>query len=219
MYFDSMEPLDMRWRMELKLAIRRLRTLAGMTQHAFAEALGTTQPTVSRWETGAKPEFEHLAKLRSFAEERNLDFDLSETGWETGWTQTVSIFGYVGAGAEVLPHNDTDPTNGLDLVEVDFPIPEGTGAVIVRGESQMPIFEDGDLIGYHKEGRPPADLIGKMCIVRLSDGRMFIKKIKRGAAPGFFTLTSSNAADIEDVVIEWAAPYRFRIPRDEWTRY
>ncbi|WP_244436152.1 XRE family transcriptional regulator [Sinorhizobium fredii] len=218
MYFLFKGGLDMRWRMELKVAIRRLRQLAGMTQHAFADALGTTQPTVSRWETGSKPEFEHIAKLKSFAEEHNYEFDLSETGWETGWTQRVSIFGYVGAGAEVLPHNDSEH-HGLDEVEVDFPIPEGTGAVIVRGESQMPIFEDGDLIGYHKEGRPPADLVGRMCIVRLADGRMFIKKIKRGSGPGFFTLTSSNAADIDDVVIEWAAPYRFRIPREEWTRY
>ncbi|EPE95735.1 hypothetical protein RGCCGE502_22835 [Rhizobium grahamii CCGE 502] len=207
----------MRWRMELKVAIRRLRTLAGMTQGAFAEALGTTQPTVSRWETGAKPEFEHIAKLKNFAEERGLEFDLSETGWETGWTQTVRIFGYVGAGAEVVPFNDVEH-EGFDTVEVDFPIPEGTGAVVIRGDSQMPIFEDGDLIGYHKAGRPPEDLVGKMCVVRLSDGRMYIKKIKRGSSPGFFTLVSSNASDIDDVVIEWSAPYRFRIPREEWTR-
>ncbi|MFD1328268.1 helix-turn-helix domain-containing protein [Mycoplana ramosa] len=218
MYFAFKGPLDMRWRMELKVAIRRLRTLAGMNQQAFAEALGTTQPTVSRWEAGSKPEFEQIAKLKAFADEHKFEFDLSETGWETGWTQTVAIFGYVGAGAEVLPFNDVEH-NGFDTVEVDFPIPDGTGAVIVRGESQMPIFEDGDLIGYHKEGRPPADLIGRMCVVRLGDGRMYIKKIKRGTSPGLFTLTSSNAADIEDVVVEWAAPYRFRIPREEWRRY
>jgi len=212
-----MPPLDMRWRMELKTAIRRLRTAAEMNQGEFALALGTTQPTVSRWERGAKPEFPFIAKLKSFADERGFDFDLSETGWETGWTQTVSVFGYVGAGAEVTPilHDDH---NGLDAVEVDFPIPEGTGAVIIRGDSQMPVFEDGDLVGYHREGRPPNDLIGKMCIVRLADGRMFIKKIRRGSTDGVFTLVSSNAADIDDVVIEWAAPYRFRIPREEWTR-
>lgn len=203
--------------MELKTAIRRLRTTSEMNQGEFASALGTTQPTVSRWERGAKPEFPFIAKLKSFADERGLDFDLSETGWETGWTQTVSIFGYVGAGAEVTPilHDDH---NGLDAVEVDFPIPEGTGAVIIRGDSQMPVFEDGDLVGYHREGKPPNELIGKMCIVRLADGRMFIKKIRRGSANGLYTLVSSNAADIDDVVVEWAAPYRFRIPREEWTR-
>lgn len=208
----------MRWRMELKVAIRRLRTLAGLKQHEFAEALGTTQPTVSRWERGSKPEFEFIGKLKAFAEEKGLEFDLSETGWETGWTQEVAIFGYVGAGAEIIPFNDVEH-EGFDTVEVDFPIPDGTGAVVVRGDSQMPIFEDGDLIGYHKEGRPPESLVGRMCIVRLADGRMFIKKLRRGSGPGFYTLVSSNAADIEDVVIEWSAPYRFRIPREEWTKF
>ncbi|MBB6353519.1 XRE family transcriptional regulator [Aminobacter aganoensis] len=217
MYFISMSPLDMRWRMELKTAIRRLRTVASLNQGEFADVLGVTQPTVSRWERGSKPEFEHVAKLKAFADERGIDFDLSETGWETGWTQTVSIFGYVGAGAEVTPilHDDN---HGIDHAEVDFPIPDGTGAVIVRGDSQMPVFEDGDLVGYHKEGRPPHDLIGRTCILRLADGRMYIKKLRRGSSDGLYTLVSSNAADIEDVVIEWAAPFRFRIPREEWSR-
>jgi hypothetical protein len=129
----------------------------------------------------------------------------------------LGIYGYVGAGAEISPFNDFEH-EPLETVEIEFPVRPGTGGVIVRGESQLPVFEDGDLVGYHNEGQPPEDLIGKMCVVRLADGRMFIKVIKRGTEQNLFTLTSSNARDIEDVVIEWASPYKFRIPRDEWRK-
>lgn len=125
----------------------------------------------------------------------------------------VGVYGYVGAGAEVSPFEIHEP---LEEVEVEFPVPEGTGALVVRGDSMLPIFEDGDLVGYHREGRDPNMLIGKTCIVRVAGGRTLIKRLRKGSLPGLFTLISSNSADIEDVAIEWAAPYRFRIPRDEW---
>jgi phage repressor protein C with HTH and peptisase S24 domain len=112
----------------------------------------------------------------------------------------------------VLPFND----GPLQEVSLDFPVKEGTGAVVIRGSSMLPVFEDGDLVGYHREGRPPDQVVGRTCVLRLADGRVFIKKLRRGSQTGLFTLTSPSADDIEDVAVEWAAPYRFRIPRDEW---
>jgi phage repressor protein C with HTH and peptisase S24 domain len=131
---------------------------------------------------------------------------------------TIAVVGYVGAGAEIHPIDDFEKGGGLDEIELDFPVPPGTTAVIVRGESMMPVFEDGDCIGYYRDGSPPAELIGKTCVVKLMDGRTFIKKIRRGSTPGLFTLVSSNASDIEDVAIDWAGKLRFRIPRDEWRK-
>ncbi|MBO0142285.1 XRE family transcriptional regulator [Agrobacterium sp. Ap1] len=142
------------------------------------------------------------------------------TGEGTGPTDgrpatEVGVYGYVGAGAEISPYNDFEH-EPLEVVEIDFPVKPGTGGVIVRGDSQMPIFEDGDLVGYHQDGQDPYSLLGRMCVVRLNDGRMFIKRLARGSSDGFFTLVSSNARDIEDVVVDWASPYRFKIPREEW---
>jgi len=128
----------------------------------------------------------------------------------------VVVVGYVGAGAEVHVVDDHEKGGGLETVEVDFPIRPGTVAVIVRGDSMLPIFEDGDLIGYMEDSADPTTLIGKTCVVKLADGRSFIKKLKRGTEDGLFTLVSANARDLEDVEIEWARRYRFHIPADEW---
>lgn len=130
--------------------------------------------------------------------------------------RVVPIVGYIGAGAQVFPLDDHEKGAGLDYVEVPFPVRPGTVCAIVRGDSQLPMFEDGDLIGFVQRGEDPTNLIGKRCVVKLTDGRILIKRLRRGAEPGLFTLISSNARDIEDVEVEWAAQYSFSLPADEW---
>jgi len=132
--------------------------------------------------------------------------------------QEVRVVGYIGAGAEVFAVDDHEKGAGLDVVQVDFPVKHGTIGVIVRGDSMMPMFEDGDLIGYIRDASGPDQLIGKICVVKVVDGPTFIKRLKRGSVHGLYTLVSANARDIEDVEIEWAARYRFHLPADEWHR-
>lgn len=132
--------------------------------------------------------------------------------------QEVRVVGYIGAGAEVHTVDDHEKGAGLDLVQVDFPVKHGTVGVIVRGDSMLPMFEDGDLIGYIRDASGPEQLIGKICVVKVVDGPTYIKRLKRGTEPGLYTLVSANARDIEDVDIEWAARYRFHLPADEWHR-
>lgn len=48
----------------------------GLTQAAFAEVAGTTQPTVSRWENGEfEPNRDEMARIREAAIERDLPWD------------------------------------------------------------------------------------------------------------------------------------------------
>ncbi|MFG1376129.1 S24 family peptidase [Xanthobacter autotrophicus] len=126
------------------------------------------------------------------------------------------VVGSAGAGAEVYPIDDHEKGAGLDEIEAPFPVPPSTVCVVIRGDSMLPVFQDGDLVGYSKEPRPPGDLIGVRCLVKLRDGRMFIKVLKRGTRPGLFTLVSFNAGDIEDVDVEWAAQYDFTLARGRW---
>ena len=123
---------------------------------------------------------------------------------------TVPVVAYVGAGSEVYPVDDHEKGDGIDEVVA----PPGAGpsavAVIVRGDSMFPKYEDGDVLIYD-ERRQPDELIGKICVVEIEDGRVLVKHIKRGAGD-LFTLTSINAPDIDDVKIVWAARVGFVIP-------
>jgi phage repressor protein C with HTH and peptisase S24 domain len=118
-------------------------------------------------------------------------------------SETVPVVAYVGAGAEVYSIDDHAKGEGFDRVEA----PPGVGgnaiAVIVRGDSMYPAYKDGDVLIYDAE-EPPADLIGKDCVVEVEDGRVLVKTIRRGAGD-CFTLVSHNAADIEDVYIRRAS--------------
>jgi transcriptional regulator with XRE-family HTH domain len=53
----------------------RTRVFGIQSQRAFAEAIGTSQPTVWRWENGASPSTQGLEKIRSAALERGLPWD------------------------------------------------------------------------------------------------------------------------------------------------
>jgi len=125
----------------------------------------------------------------------------------------IPVLGYVGAGAEVYPIDDGDP---LYEVTINGTLPEGTVGAIVRGDSMYPIFEEGDLVAYSGKELHAEDAIGKTCMVQLEDERMLIKTVRRGSSPGFYTLTSTNAPDIEDVVIIWARKLVMRITREFW---
>jgi len=117
--------------------------------------------------------------------------------------------GYVGAGAEVIPFDDHERGAGLD--EFDMP-PENAVLVIVRGDSMYPRYFDNEMLFYVRDGRSPADYIGRECVVKLSDGRTYVKVLRRGQR-GLFNLESWNAPLIENVDVEWAALVVARLNR------
>ena len=125
--------------------------------------------------------------------------------------RVVPLVGHVGAGAAM--HYYSGAQGPLDEV----PAPEGssdrTVAVEIRGDSLGPVF-DHWLVFYDDVRRPvSSDLVGRLCVVGLADGRVLIKKIKRSRTRGFYHLLSQTVDPILDVQVEWAAKVNHMAPR------
>ncbi len=76
----------------------------------------------------------------------------------------------------------------------------------------LPLYEDGTLL-YYSKVLSPESMINKRCVAKLADERILVKTLRRGSERGLWTLVSLNAPDIEDVVVEWAAPIDWIKPR------
>jgi len=187
-----------------------------MNQASLADELDVSQPTVSRWLNGAKPELaQHdrivaQAKRLGVWEEPSLPVGF-ESEAQPFATNTVRVVGYVGAGAAT--HFYAISQGDLDEV----PAPEGstadTVAVEIRGDSLGSLF-DRWLVFYDQVRSPvTSDLIGRLCVVGLPDDRVLVKKIQNGSRKGFHRLLSEREPPIEDVLIAWAARVKSMVPR------
>ncbi|GAA4247868.1 hypothetical protein GCM10022293_05100 [Azospirillum formosense] len=79
--------------------IKRLRKSRGLNQHEFAEMLGVSQPTVSRWERDQQePEFDQIVALAELAGESPQQFAYGERVNEELTLQPVFVMGAVQAG-------------------------------------------------------------------------------------------------------------------------
>jgi len=120
----------------------------------------------------------------------------------------VRKVGYVGAGQAVYGIDDGGP----EFVDAPPDARDDTVAVEVRGDSMFPVFEDGTLL-YYSRMLPPKEMLNRRCVVHLADGRILVKTLRLGTSPSVFTLSSFNAPDMVDEVVEWTSPIEWVKPR------
>lgn len=184
----------------LGLRIREAREQRGWSQADLAKVAGTNQATVDRLERGQTRRSKYSAAV------------LRALGLDDGQRPRVPLVGYIGAGEQVIPIDDHQLGDGIDFVEVP-PGLENAIALQIRGDSMSPKFDDGDIVIVDKVYCDMQSLIGRICYVKLTDGRCFLKRLRRGNRAGRFTLESLNAADIPEVSIEQAFPIAWTKPR------
>lgn len=200
--------------------LRIARTKAGYPDAATAaDAMGVPQPTYFGHENGNRGLSRAAARYAQFFGV-SLDWLLRNKGpmirtqradLEQGNRRTVPLVGYVGAGAAA--HFFAQDQGPLDEVDAPEGSTEQTVAVEIRGESLGTIF-DRWLVFYDNVQRPMTnDLVGKLCVVGLADGRILIKKVQRSRTRGLFHLVSQTEAPILDAEIEWAARVRLMMAR------
>lgn len=179
------------------------RKQAGLSQAELARRVGTSREQIRRLEAGERKltrEWAERIAPHVQREPSQLLFDL----------RPVRVLGYVGAG---------DDAHFYDEAEMGEAIrPDNAGsntvAVEIRGPSLGPHF-NGWLAYYDDVRDPPTpDLIGHICIVGLSDGRVLVKTLRKAAQNGFYHLISETTDPIFDVEISWAARVIALMPRD-----
>lgn len=189
----------------MKNRIAELRRKAGMSQTELANAAGTTLSMIGKIERSER-ELNSRWLSRIAAALHCAPADL------INGRSTIPIVGFVGAGAQVYAYQDTASCPG----EVDRPplVDGDVVAVEVRGDSMFPLAEEGWLIVYANE--PTIDeavALNRVCVVRLEDDTVLVKRVTKGTKPQHYHLMSTNAPMMPDVRIRWASVVRAIIPR------
>lgn len=126
--------------------------------------------------------------------------------------QLVPIIGRVGADAS----GQVILTTGHDTWD-QAPVAPGVTskavALEVSGHSMHTFAEDGALIYFEEQKTAPdPEMLGYPCVVETEDGRVLVKRLLRGSAPGLFDLESIVGPTIRDVRLNWAAEILAIVP-------
>jgi phage repressor protein C with HTH and peptisase S24 domain len=180
-----------------------------------ARAYGWPVSTYLGHENGDRSPSREAAKKYAKAYKVRWEWLLEGEGKPTLGRKTAHAVGYVGAGAEVVLVDDYPQGGGFEEVEVPPGLPEDAVLVVVRGDSMHPRYFDNEYLFYIRRNDDPRTHLGKESVVKLADGRIFVKVIRRGSNDQVFNLESWNPSTptLEDVMIEWAAPVLARVNR------
>lgn len=180
-----------------------------LSQAALGKLVNQAQTTISSWERGrTEPTREDVERV---ATALDVPLEQLEQAGRARQVETVPVVGYVGAGAEA--HFYDVGQQELDRVTAPEGATESTVGVEVRGVSLGPLFEHW-LVYYDEVRRPVTDdLIGRLCVVGLPDGRVLVKRLRRSRAPGLYHLESNTEPTMPDEEVVWAARVRNMTPR------
>lgn len=84
-------------------------------------------------------------------------------------------------------------------------------ALRVEGDALAPLYHNGDLVYYDDHGKVESSALNKEAIVELTDGRKFLRIVKRSPMEGRFHLEASHSPMMEFVPLKSAS-------RILWTR-
>lgn len=184
--------------------LKKLREASSISQDELAGRMGTSRSQYVKLERGERRLTTDWIERFARALHIKPETVIAEK-------RMVPVVGYVGAGAAALLY--AEGQGPFDEV----PAPEGstdkTVSVEVRGSSLGELF-DTWLVYYDDVRDPPGgNQIGKLCVCGLADGRILVKKLKRGQIAGHFTLLSNTEPPIYDVLVDWAAVVTNMTPR------
>lgn len=181
-----------------------------------ARAFGWKVPTYLGHENGDRKPKRDRAEKYARAFRTTVAWLLDGTAPNT-LNKPIPVFGYIGLGEEI-EMLDVE-ASALDHIELPygFSVPD-CAALIARGNSQFPRVRDGEVVVYHTGGLPPDDLLGREVVVKVMDGAILLKTIRKGSGPGLYHLESFNAPTRTDVRIDWCGEVLSIVPGGAWRK-
>jgi phage repressor protein C with HTH and peptisase S24 domain len=179
-----------------------------------ARAFGWNENTYRSHENGERG-------LRPVVAERYAKAFRTTTAWlltGDGQPETknvVRLVGRIGAGAVIDADFEQEPPGGFDEIEIPYPVPLEAVAFEIVGDSMWPRYDPGDIVICWKVAQTRTEADGWEAAVRLTDGRRYLKTIRR-VSKDRFDLISHNASPIREVQIEWACKVFGNIRAGEW---
>lgn len=183
------------------LKIRAIRKERGMTLKELARLAGMSEAYLSHIERGERrANLEYLEKLA-----RALNVDQTELV-DSAAARTAPVVGLVVDGGAVIPEH---AHNILCPPQITY---YRTQALIIRGDSFVPIFPDGSAIFF---ARPDDRAITKNfslpVVAETFDRKIWFRQIVQGDSPDTFHLLplTRSGAPIWNVKLRWAEPMCF----------
>jgi phage repressor protein C with HTH and peptisase S24 domain len=127
----------------------------------------------------------------------------------------VRLVGGIGTGAVIESEFEQEPPGGFDEIEIPYPVPPEAVAFEIVGDSMWPRYDPGDVVICWKLAQTRNETDGWEAAVRLTDGRRYLKTIRR-VSKDSFDLISHNASPIRNVQIEWACKVFSNIRAGDW---
>ena len=134
-----------------------------------------------------------------------------------GHEEKILLSEYVGEGAKIVTITD-------DIKEeVELPVgfdSSNVKAVKVKTDAMLPVFypdwiiyysnftqaefiREGAKIPYNNSDKNNkfAEFLGKPCVIKLSDGSIYLRTLKQGSQPDLYDLIAYNVADIKNASV------------------
>lgn len=180
--------------------IRAFEERPDKSKKELAARLGRTPATVTEMLRDEKPR-------RIRADEVGIIRDYLEL------EPAARIVGHVGATSEEVYYASAD--DPAETVKLPPNGTESTVAVEIRGDSLGPGLNGW--IAYYNDVREPVtpDLLGRLCVVGLPDGRVLIKIVKQAPGRRFHLLPNAGGEAILDQKVQWAARVIDLSPKSE----
>jgi transcriptional regulator with XRE-family HTH domain len=172
--------------------IKSARMQLGYSRREFAEKSNFSAATIQAWEDGKYPiPQKSLAKYVDALFKVGL---ISNTEW------FVSGEGLAPRPINKIVANDKDADLRLSkeeslLREISFFEKENENAIIisVTDDSMLPFFEVGDYVaGKIVSGQKAHTFINCLCIITVTSGETYIRKLRPGSREELFNLVSTN---------------------------